>query len=113
INNQVTLLALILGHAVADGLIPRNPAASRDRRRPFKLKVPHREQDYLRPQEVPAYLAGCSAFWRPRALTLLLTGCRMSELVALEWQDVDWAGGAIVFHRALKRDGVGSTKGDE
>jgi integrase len=113
INNQITLLGLILGHASADGLIPSNPAAGRDRRRPLKLKEPHRERDYLRPREVPIYLAACSDFWRPRALTLILTGCRVGELLGLQWDDVDWAGSAIVIGRALKADGVGSTKGDE
>ena len=113
INNQVTLLGLVLGHACADGMIPSNPAAGRDRRRPLKLKEPHRERDYLRPHEVPVYLAACSEFWYPRALTLILTGCRVGELLALRWDDVDWRGGAIVIGRAVKADGVGSTKGDE
>ena len=53
INNQITTLGTIFGHAVADGLIARNPAATTDRRRPLKLKPPHRERDYLRPHEVP------------------------------------------------------------
>ena len=113
INNQVTLLGLLLGHACADGIIPSNPAAGRDRRRPLKLKEPHRERDYLRPHEVPIYLAACSDFWHPRALTLILTGCRVGELLALRWDDVDWRGTAVVIGRAVKADGVGSTKGDE
>ena len=113
VNNQLGLLGLILGHAMADGLIVRNPADGRDRRRPLKVKVPHRERDYLRPREVPVYLAGCSAFWRPRALTLILTGCRIGELLALEWGDVDWHGQAVIVRRSVKRGGVGSTKGDE
>jgi integrase len=113
INNQVTLLGLVLGHACADGIIPSNPAAGRDRRRPLKLKEPHRERDYLRPHEVPLYLAACSDFWYPRALTLILTGSRVGELLALRWDDVDWRGAAIVIGRAVKADGVGSTKGDE
>ena len=114
INNHLTLLSLILGHAVADGLIPSNPASSRDSRRPIKLKVPHREQDYLRPGEVPIYLRGCSPFWRIRALTLILTGCRIGELLALEPDDIDWHGNAIIIKRAMKAGRlIGSTKGDE
>jgi integrase len=63
---------------------------------------------------VPLYLSGSSAFWRPRALTLILTGCRIGELLALEPSDIDWQDGAIIFKRALKAGGVvGSTKGDE
>ena len=110
INNQVTTLALILGHAAADGLIARNPATGRDRRRPIKLKEPHRERDHLRPHEVPVYLQACSD---SRAMTLILTGCRIGELLGLRWDDVDWQGSAIIIGRAVKLDGVGSTKGDE
>jgi integrase len=99
INNSVTLLGTILGHAHADWLIGSNPARG-DRRRPLKLKMPHRERDYLWPGEVPVYLDACSAFWRPRALTLILTGMRIGELLALRWEDVDWNGGAIIVRRA-------------
>ncbi|MDH3227452.1 MAG: site-specific integrase, partial [Thermoleophilia bacterium] len=115
INNQITLLALILGHASADGLIGQNPASSREAKRPLKLQVPHRERDYLRPHEVPAYLDACSDFWRPRAMTLLLTGCRIGELIALRWDDVDWLSSAIIIARAYKplEGEAGSTKGDE
>jgi hypothetical protein len=108
-----TTLALILGHAAADGLIARNPATGRDRRRPIKLKEPHRERDFLRPHEVPVYLEACSDFWLPRALTLILTGCRVGELLGVRWDDVDWQGSAIIIGRAVKLDGVGSAKGDE
>ena len=111
INNQVTTLGLILGHAVEDRLIARNPAERRGSRRSLMVKVPHRERDYLRAAEVPAYLDACSAFWRPRALALILTGMRMGELLALRWEDVDWHGRAVIVHRAPKRDGaIGSTR---
>jgi integrase len=74
VNNQVGLLGLILGHAAADGLIPRSPIDGRDRRRPLKLKPPHRERDYLRPDEVPLYLEACSEFWLPRVGAAVCTG---------------------------------------
>ena len=113
VNNQVGLLGLILGHAAADGVISRSPINGRDRRRPLKLKPPHKERDYLRPDEVSLYLEACSEFWLPRAATLILTGVRIGELLALTWGDVEWQGAAIVVRRALKRGTVGSTKGDE
>jgi hypothetical protein len=49
--------------------------------------VPYREQDYLRPDEVPRYLEACSPFWRPRAMTLVLTGCRIGDGEHDEGQD--------------------------
>ena len=51
--------------------------------------------------------------WQPRALTLILTGMRVGELLGLEWSDLDWRGRAIVVRRALKHGVIGSTKGDE
>ena len=63
---------------------------------------------------MPIYLRGCSPFWRVRALTLILTGCRIGELLALEPDDIDWHGNAIIIKRAMKAGRlIGSTKGDE
>lgn len=111
INNAVAVLTVALGHAVEDGLIPTNPAASAGRRDRIKLPADHREMDYLRRDEIPAYLDACSTRYRPLAELLIGTGMRIGEAVALQWGDVDWRGSAIVVSRALKRSGVGSTKG--
>jgi integrase len=68
--------------------------------------------DYLRLEEIPAYLDACWQAYRPLAEVLLGTGLRTSEALALEWGDVDWRSSAVVAVRARKRNMTGSTKGD-
>lgn len=114
INNAVVPLRLMLAHAVEDGLIPANPAATTaGSRQRLRLPAAHREMDYLRRDEVPRYLAACRAAYRPLAEVLLGAGLRIGEAIALEWPDLELDSGAIVVRRSLKgQDGVGSTKGD-
>jgi len=113
INNTIVTLRVCLGHAVEDGLIAVNPAASRaGSRERIKLPEPHREMDYLRLHEIPLYLAACHRTYRPMAELLIATGMRIGEAVALRWGDVDLDGRRIRVMRSAKRDGEGSTKGD-
>jgi hypothetical protein len=84
INNSLVVLRLALGHAEKDGLIARNPAASKPGHRDrIKLPAEHREMDYLRLEEIPCYLSGCSETYRPLADLLIATGLRISEALAL------------------------------
>ena len=113
INNSLVVLRLCLAHAYDDGLISKNPAASRPgARERIKLPAEHREMDYLRLREIPRYLGACDGVYRPLAETLIATGMRISEALALTWRDVDFDAHAIRVMRSAKRDGVGSTKGD-
>ena len=115
VNNVIVPLRLMLGHAVEDGLIPSNPAAttagSRQRRR---LPAEHREMEHLRVAEIPLYLQACDSRYRPLAEVLIGAGLRVSEALALTWADLDLSAGAIVVSRSLKgrRETTGSTKGD-
>jgi integrase len=112
INNTLVTLRVALGHAVEDKLLPTNPASSVGRRDRIKLPAPHREMDFLRLEEIPAYLAACAPNYRPLAEVLLGAGLRIGEALALTWCDVDWRSGALVVTRSSKREGTGSTKGD-
>jgi integrase len=113
INNSVIVLRLALGHAEEDGLISRNPAArqagSRER---IMLPAEHREMDYLRVDEIPVYLEACSRDYRPLAELLIACGLRISEALALTFQEVDLARRALRVVRSAKHQGAGSTKGD-
>jgi integrase len=92
----------MLADAHADGLIERNPM---DRVR--NLTVRTEEPAPFTPDERNAILAACVepqnrhlfqfAFW---------TGLRTSELIALEWQDVDWRRGVVRVRRASVRKHV-------
>ena len=112
INNSLIVLRVALGHAVEDGLIASNPASSAGRRDRIKLPVAHREMDYLRLAEIPAYLEACQSGYRPLAEVLVGTGMRIGEAIALRWGDVDWRSGSIMVARARKGATTGSTKGD-
>jgi integrase len=107
LNNALKTLVVCLNHAVREGLIAANPAS-------FVPALPpdHVERDYLRLNEINAYLDGCTERYRPLAETLLGTGMRISEALALTIEDVHLDKGAIVVYRSAKGQGrVGATKG--
>lgn len=108
-NNALGTLAICLNDALKDGLIVANPALLVGR-----LPSAHIERDYLRLEEIPRYLDGCSDLYRPLAETLIGSGLRISEALALRPGDLELepTGGRIIVYRSRKRDGLGSTKGD-
>ena len=118
INNSLVVLRVALGHAVEDGLIARNPAASTPgARQRIKLPREHKEMDYLRLNEIPRYLDACSDHYRPLAELLIATGLRISEALDLTWADVDLDEMALHVLSSRKRAPAGgeisgSTKGD-
>lgn len=85
INNVLVPLRGVLGDAFADGVIDRNPAA--------RIKnLPHRfeEPDPLSPQDIVKLLGACDGQVQNLFQFAIWTGLRTSELIALEWGDVDW-----------------------
>lgn len=113
INNSLIPLRIALAHAVEDGLIARNPAASAPgARQRIKVADDHREMDFLRLAEIPRYLEACTESYRPLAEILIATGLRISEALDLVWSDVDFDGSAILVMGARKRGrGSGETSG--
>jgi integrase len=110
LNNALGTLVVCLNAAVDDGLIAANPAL-----RVRRLPPAHVEREYLRLQEIPVYLDSCPTVYRPLAETLIGSGLRISEALALKVGDLELAdsGGTIVVYRSRKRrDVIGSTKSD-
>jgi integrase len=105
LNNALGVLVVALNAAVADRLLPLNPAAGVER-----LPLEHRERDWLRLHEIAPYLDACSPVYRPLAELLVGTGMRISEALALRWDDVDTRRRVIRVYRSAKRDGA-ATKG--
>jgi len=104
INNSLIPLRLALAHAVEDGLIAANPAASAPgARRRIKVAVDHREMDFLRLNEIASYLEACSAAYRPLAELLIACGLRISEALHLTWADVDLDGRVVLITGSRKR----------
>lgn len=95
INNILIPLRAVLGDAFADGVIDRNPV-DRVRNLPNRLEEPHP----FTPDEVSKILAAASEQARNLFQFAFWTGLRTSELIALEWSDIDWAKGVIRVRRA-------------
>ncbi len=79
VNNTLGTLVVCLNAAVKERLIADQPGASGP-----KLPAAHIERDYLRLHEIPLYLDSCSDVYRPLAETLIGSGLRISEALALQ-----------------------------
>lgn len=106
INNALGVLVACLNQAAEDGLIPANPAA-----RVQRLPLEPTERDWLRLHEIDLYLDSCSDLYRPLATTLVGTGMRISEALALRWAHIELDRGAIRVYRSRRGQDEGTTKG--
>jgi integrase len=97
VHHRHVVLKMALKRAVELGLITRNPAefTSPPRVARPQLKVLDAADAELliastvgSPAELPTYLA-------------LTTGARLGELLALRWQDIDFAAGVVLISRTL------------
>ena len=95
INNVLIPLRIVLNDAYMDGLIDSNPA---DRGK----NVPHRynEPNPFKPDEMRLILENCDPQSRNLFQFAFWSGLRTSELIALEWSDIDFAKGVIRVSRA-------------
>jgi integrase len=96
------LISVILTHALEDGLIPSNPASRLGR----LIKGKDRKADVnpLTREEARTFLEVVGQHYPkhyPFFLCALRTGCRLGELLALEWGDIDFRGGFIEVRRAF------------
>lgn len=102
----------LLNHAMDDGLLERNPAL-RLARFSRKAEAQKGRIDPLSPEEEGRLLETAERDyprWYPLFLTALRTGMREGELLALEWGQVDFAGGYIQVDRSLSGGKVVPTK---
>ena len=98
----------ILGMAVEEGILSRNPALQ------VKVKVPQAIQAVLNKTEIDILLREALAvehrFYEIWAAALL-TGMRSGELFALKWTDIDLEAGKINVTRSWSsKNGFGGTK---
>ena len=95
INNELTVLRLIMRKAVEKHHLNRSPF--RDiHGQPVESLRPLREPDarvrYLSPAELEKLLAACEhdPFLKAFVLVALNTGCRRNEVLNLRYSDIDW-----------------------
>jgi integrase len=109
INNARIALLGCCRMAVQDALMAHNPVLDV---RP--LTIEFSERPYLRLVQINDYLDACAQRYRPLAAFLIGTGARVSEAIALDVDDVDFAAGTVRIHKQRVRGGslaVRPTKG--
>ncbi|BAO86001.1 site-specific integrase [Caballeronia cordobensis] len=100
LSNIQSVARKALDDAVQDGLIATNPLYGWT----YRKKEPPKEQDDIDPfdaNEQRAIVAALPAQAANMIQFAFWSGLRTSELVALDWSDVDWTKGVIVVRRAL------------
>jgi integrase len=116
ISKTITLLSSILGEAQADGLVARNVASERSRKRrkhvAARLKPqPEIGRDIPTVDEMERILDAANPRWRTLLLVAAATGMRASELRGLHWENVDLDASLIhIRQRADKRNKMGAPK---
>ena len=86
VNLELQQLGTILGSAVTWGYLKDNPA-----REVKRLRIPEREPTYLTREQIALLYPQCYDWLHTFVAIALNTGMRVSEVLALEWEDVDIA----------------------
>lgn len=102
LSNVQSCLRSALNDAVHDELIEVNPLAGWTYSVREKPKTED-EIDPFSPEEQRLILAGTDGQYRNLLQFAMWTGLRTSELIAVEWGDVDWLRGEIRISRGLTR----------
>lgn len=105
VNNLLTPLRRMLADAFDDGLISRDPCA---RIRNLKTETP--EPDPFTPDEMKAIINNLTGQVRNIIQFAFFTGMRTSELVAIQWDDIDLLNGVARVSRAKVLRQIKTTK---
>jgi integrase len=94
-------LGRVLSLALRRGYINSNPLQRLETSE--RPRIERREQRVLTHNEIGRLLATCLPSHRPLIATALYTGMRLSELLGLVWEDVDFDAGLIRVRYQLSR----------
>jgi len=114
VQNVLRCLSSLLSHAVEDGLLTVNPALKPGK---FLPKVSKRRgiNPFTR-EEVSIFLEAArqrAPRYYPLFLCAVRTGLRLGELLALQWDDLDYHGRFIEVQRNYTRGRVSTPKSGE
>ena len=100
VRRLVAVLRCALNHAVALGMIARNPCPGVKLPRPSEQEMHVWGEDQVRQFLVATQDDPDAALWR----LAVMVGIRKGELLALRWDDVDLSRATITIQRTLTRD---------
>lgn len=103
INKTLTRLAQVLEVAVEYGHVERNPAKGKRRR----VKGTEPRRSWVEVEQVPALIDAADPYMRPLVATLLGSGLRIGEAVALDWRDVKLGVGTLIVRESKTAAGEG------
>jgi integrase len=99
-------LNFIFQHALENDLVTKNVVDLVDRKSKLFTKTKKSEKDqYYTSTEVERMLNTATGFFRVMLATVLNLGCRTGELLALQWDDIDFEAKTITIQRSM-RSGV-------
>jgi integrase len=114
VQNVIRCLSSLLSSAVEDGLIQVNFALKPGK---FLPKVGKRQNiNPFTREEVSAFLEATKRYappYHPFFLCAVRTGMRLGELLALQWNDIDFHGRFIVVQRNYTRGELATPKSGE
>ena len=84
VNKSITVLKMMMNHAIRMGFLRESPARFAERPR-----QPRKEMDFFRPDEVRRFLTAATPEYQTLFATAVLTGARQGEILAIRREDVD------------------------
>lgn len=92
-NREIAAISALYRYFIREGLLTTNPAKYESRRKqserqPNTIDIAELRQAYEHAFGLDKYMLG----------VLMTTAVRVSELLAIRWEDVDWKSGAILIH---------------
>lgn len=103
INNHLAVLHKSLQCALEWEVIPNLPIIK-------KLRLAPLRHDFLTLEECQKLLMAADGMWHAMITVALGTGLRFGELIALRWQDVDFASGTLTVCQSYAKGVLGSPK---
>ena len=102
LHSMMTLISEMLDYAVEDGLLPKNPAASKRLFNPSTKKERRRALTLEEIQDIIKQFYETDNLEHRRILALMLvTGMRRGEVLGLKWEDIDFEKGTISVNKAV------------
>jgi len=104
-SKAVMVFNNLFNKAVEWGYISRNPAQFVK-----KPKIPQRDMNFLSLDEINKVYIHVKDQYKCLVLTVMLTGMRLSEVVALSWNDIDFEKGIISVRKMVNQRKFYDTK---